>query len=487
MPSCNARRYVVTSEAQPVHTSRSLSPLLWLVAVGFFMQTLDSTIVNTALPAMARSLGERPLRMQSVVVAYSLTMAMLIPATGWLADRFGTRRVFMSAIGLFVAGSLCCAFSQTLTQLVAARVLQGLGGAMLMPVGRLAVLRAFPQERFLRAMSYVTMPALIGPLIGPTLGGFLVQMASWPWIFLINAPIGVIGLVATYFYMPDSREHAITRFDGAGYAMLAFGMVAISLALDGLAGLGMQTATVRVLLVFGLASIAAYCLHAVRKPQPLFAPALFRVPTFSVGLLGNLFARIGCGSMPFLNPLLFQICLGYSPLQAGLMMLPIAAASVSAKPLAMRLIKRFGYRYMLISNTLALGVIIASFALISPQQPLWLRIVQLTVFGGINSMQFTAMNTVALKDLQGNQASGGNSLLSMVMMLSMSLAVATAGALLANFEEHFGRGTIALALTAFHATFLSVGLITLASAWIFWQLSPDEKFADRKIERVELG
>lgn len=482
-----------------MRTPQSLNPLLWLVAIGFFMQTLDSTIVNTALPAMARSLGERPLRMQSVVVAYSLTMAMLIPATGWLADRFGTRRVFMSAILLFVAGSLCCAFSSTLTLLVAARVLQGLGGAMLMPVGRLAVLRAFPQERFLRAMSYVTIPALIGPLLGPTLGGLLVEVASWPWIFLINVPVGIVGLIATYFYMPDSREPAVTPFDASGYAMLAFGMVAISLALDGLAGLGMPTATVRVLLIFGLAGIAAYCLHAVRKTHPLFSPALFRVQTFSVGLFGNLFARMGCGSMPFLNPLLFQIGLGYSAFHAGLMMLPIAAAGLSAKPLATRLIKRLGYRRMLIGNTLLLGFVIASFASITPQQPLWLRIVQLLVFGAINSMQFTAMNTVTLRDLQGTQASGGNSLLSMVMMLSMSLGVATAGALLANFEEHFGFGqhlgreSSAQALMAFHATFISVGLITLASAWIFWQLSPDArsspdaKSAVEKNDSVEIG
>jgi EmrB/QacA subfamily drug resistance transporter len=464
---------------------------LWLVAVGFFMQTLDTTIVNTALPSMAHSLGERPLRMQSVVVAYSLTMAMLIPATGWLADRFGTRRMFMSAIWLFLAGSLCCAFSTSLTQLVASRVLQGLGGAMLMPIGRLAVLRAFPKEKFLRAMSYVTMPGLVGPLIGPSLGGLLVQVASWPWIFLINVPIGVIGLAATYLYMPDSREPVTHPFDSSGYAMLAFGMVAISLALDGLAGLGIQTATVRVLLVFGLASLTAYCLHAMRKPYPLFSPALFKVPTFSIGLLGNLFARIGCGSMPFLNPLLFQVALGYSPFEAGLMMLPIAAAGLSAKPLATGVIKRIGYRRMLIANTLALGVAIASFALIAPEQPLWLRISQLIVFGFLNSMQFTAMNTITLRDLQGNLASGGNSLLSMVMMLAMSLAVASAGAVLANFEERFGLGhggreSVAQTLAAFHATFISVGIITVASAWIFWQLAPDTKISEQKIERFEI-
>lgn len=458
--------------------------LLWLVAIGFFMQTLDSTIVNTALPAMARSLGERPLRMQSVVVAYALTMAMLIPASGWLADRFGTRRVYYTAIATFVAGSLCCAFAHNLSQLVAARVLQGAGGAMLMPVGRLAVLRAFPRADFLRAMSLVTIPALIGPLLGPMLGGWIVQIASWPWIFLINVPVGVIGLFATWRYMPDSRVQPRSGFDLSGYLMLALGMVGISLALDGLAGLGMQTATVRVLLIFGLAGIAAYALHAVHAAEPLFSPALFSVSTFSVGLLGNLFARIGSGAMPFLLPLFLQVSLDYTPFEAGLALLPTALASMAAKPFAPRWIKRLGYRRMLVINTAVIAALIASFALTSLRQPLALRIVQLMLFGFINSMQFTAMNTVALKDLPERHTSGGNSLLSMVMMLSMSLGVATAGALLANFEDYFHTAQSA---NAFHATFATIGLITLASAWIFWQLSPDEPVSEGKVEHVEMG
>lgn len=468
---------------QPIPSQKLL---LWLVAVGFFMQTLDSTIVNTALPAMAHSLGERPQRMQSVVVAYALTMATLIPASGWLADRFGTRRVYYTAIATFVAGSLCCAFSQTLPQLVAARVLQGAGGAMLMPVGRLAVLRAFPRDEFLRAMSFVTVPALIGPLIGPTLGGWIVQIASWPWIFLINVPVGIAGLIATHRYMPDSRGER-ARFDAAGYGLLAFGMIGISLALDGLAGLGMPTATVRVLLIFGLASIAAYGLHAMRAPAPLFSLQLFRVSTFSVGLLGNLFARIGSGAMPFLLPLFLQVCLDYSPLEAGIALLPLALAGIAAKPVAPRLIRRFGYRYMLVGNTLLIGMLMASFALATLQQPLWLRIAQLALFGFCNSMQFTAMNTVALKDLPTPHTGAGNGLLSMVMMLAMSLGVATAGALLANFEERFGGEGLEQTIRAFHATFVSVGLVTLASAWIFWQLAPDEPMPGDKVEPVEMG
>ena len=459
--------------SSPIKNDSPRPILLWLVAIGFFMQTLDTTIVNTALPAMAKSLGESPLRMQSVVVAYSLTMAMLIPASGWIADRFGTRRVFFSAIVLFAIGSLLCAFSQSLTQLVASRVVQGMGGALLLPVGRLAVLRAFPREKFLVAMSFVAIPGLIGPLLGPTLGGWLVEVASWHWIFLINVPVALLGCIATVIHMPAGRSEAVMRFDLNGYLLLAFGMVAISLSLDGLSDLGLRQATVLVLLMFGLASLTAYWLHAARRPDPLFSPRLFSIPTVTIGLLGNLFARIGCSCMPFLIPLLLQVSLAYSPLQAGLMMVPVAVAGIFSKRLATKLITWAGYRMVLVVNTALVGLIMASFALMSPGQPVWLRIVQLACFGAINSLQFTAMNTIALKDLDGDLASSGNSLLSMVQMLAMSMGVAAASAVLAAFTGYFASAGALQTLQAFHATFATMGLITVASAWIFWQLSPD--------------
>jgi EmrB/QacA subfamily drug resistance transporter len=454
---------------------QSPNMLLWLVAIGFFMQTLDATIVNTALPAMARSLGESPLRMQSVVIAYSLAMAMLIPASGWIADRFGTRRVFLCALALFSLGSLLCAYSPGLPYLVAARVIQGIGGAMLLPVGRLAVLRAFPREDFLQAMSFVTIPGLIGPLLGPTLGGWLAQYASWHWIFLINIPVGAIGCLATVAFMPDYRAAAVGRFDMAGYLLLSLSMVMVSLALDGLSELGMRHATVLLLMIFGLVCIAAYWLRAVRQAAPLFPLALFKVNSFSAGVIGNLFSRIGSGSMPFLIPLLLQINLGYSAFQSGMMMIPVAAAGMLAKRIGTPLIKLAGYRNVLIVNTILVGLAIASFALFSAGEPFWLRLIHLALFGAVNSLQFTAMNTVTLKDLSSALASSGNSLLSMVMMLSMSLGVAAAGGLLTTFATLFGHPSGKDSLPAFHASFICMGMITAASAWIFWQLSPDAK------------
>lgn len=457
-----------------VNTARSGNAqpraLLWLVAIGFFMQTLDSTIVNTALPTMARSLGESPLRMQMVVVAYALTMAVVIPATGWLADRFGTQRIFLLAIVLFTAGSAACAAAPHYDALVAARVLQGLGGAMLLPVGRLAVLRQFPKDEFVAAMSFVAIPGLVGPLIGPTLGGWLVEVASWHWIFLINIPVGIVGALATLRFMPNLRSADVGRFDAGGYALLVLAMVAISLSLDGMGALSWARTLVTLLMVGGLAALAAYWLHALRSPAPLFSPALFSLHSYRVGVLGNLFARIGSGAMPYLLPLLMQLAMGFSPAEAGMLMLPVALASMATKRVVTRIIQHWGYRRVLVGNTVLLGAMIAGFALMTPEQPLWLRVLQMALFGAVNSMQFTAMNAVALKDLEPARAASGNSLFSMVQMLGMSLGVTCASALLHSFAEWLHTGSGVDALPAFRATFVAIGLMTMASASIFWQL-----------------
>ena len=454
---------------------RKLTITLWLVAIGVFMQTLDTTIVNTALPSMARSLHEAPLHMQSVVVAYSLTMALMIPVSGFLADRIGTRRVFLSAIVIFTIGSLMCGNSHTLGQLVLFRIIQGIGGSMLLPVGRLALLRTFPSERYLPALSVVAIPGLVGPLIGPTLGGWLTDVASWHWVFLINVPVGIVGSVATALYMLGDPLPSVTRFDLKGYAMLALAMLTLTLALDGLAELGLQHATVLVLLIFAFACLTAYALHATRSVNPLFSLALFSIDTFRVGLLGNLFARIGSGAMPYLLPLLLQVGLGYAPFHAGLMMLPVAGAGMLSKRLIVEMITRHGYRRVLLGNTLLVGLAMSSFALVTADQPTWLQLTQLAVFGAINSMQFTAMNALTLKDLGRSDAGSGNSMFSLAQMLSMSLGVTVAGALLTTFTNFLGHHSPAETLPAFHATFACVGAITASSAWIFAQLASEAR------------
>jgi EmrB/QacA subfamily drug resistance transporter len=446
--------------------------LPWVVAIAFFMQTLDGTILNTTLPTMAKDLGESPLRMQSVVIAYMLTVALFIPASGWLADRFGTQRAFLCAILLFSLGSLLCALSPTLPWLVAARVIQGVGGALLLPVGRLTILRAFPRSELLKVLSFVTIPGLVGPLVGPPLGGWLVEVATWHWVFLINLPVGAIGLVAALRYLPDLRSAVAQRFDWPGFVMFSLGLVMVSLGLQGLGERSLSAAVSILLVMGGLAAMAAYWVHAARAERPLFSLALFKIPTFSVGILGNLFARLGSGSMPFLTPLFLQVGLGYSPSVAGLTMVPTVIGAMMIKFVAERVINRFGYRRVLVVNTLLLGTLIAGFAFVDRATPHVAILMYLAMFGICNSMQFTAMNTLTLGDLDDARASGGNSLLSVVMQLSMSLGVAAAGALLAAFAVRPPAGPDLM--HTFHATYLCMGALSALAAGIFFQLGRGE-------------
>ncbi|WP_313106001.1 multidrug transporter subunit MdtD [Stutzerimonas nitrititolerans] len=460
--------------------ARTARVLPWLVAIAFFMQTLDGTILNTALPAMARDLAENPLRMQGVVIAYMLTVALLIPASGWLADRFGTRRIFFSAILLFTLGSLFCAMSTSFNQLVISRVIQGMGGALMLPVGRLVVLRAYPRSEFVRVMTFIALPGMVGPLIGPTLGGWLVEYASWHWIFLINLPVGLLGGIAAFRFMPDLRSAERIRFDTFGFILFGAAMVLITIALEGLGEMHMPHARVLLLMVIGSACLAAYWLRAGHVDKPLFSPSLFRIRSFAVGIFGNLFARLGSGALPFLLPLLLQVALGYSPAQAGMMMIPLAAGAMLIKPLAKPLIDRLGYRRILIGNTLLLGSLIASLATIDAATPMLLLLLHLSLIGMVNSMQFTAMNTVTLVGLSYQDASSGNGLLSVVVQLSMSLGVASAGALLGGFTVPGADGEAVL--RAFQLTFLCIGGMSMLAAALFFQLDSKQKMAARLVD-----
>jgi EmrB/QacA subfamily drug resistance transporter len=462
--------------------ARTLRWLPWVVAIAFFMQSLDGTILNTALPAMARSLNEDPLRMQSVVIAYMLTVALLIPASGWIADRFGIKRIFFGAILLFSIGSLLCALSGSLGLLVAARVIQGLGGALMVPIGRLIVLRAYPRSELVRIMSFITVPGLLGPLMGPTVGGWMVEYLSWHWIFLINIPVGLIGCYAVNALVPDLPGGARTRFDGVGFVLFGASMVLITIALEGLGELHLPHMRVVLLLFGGLACLAAYWLRAGNIGYPLFGPSLFRIRSFAVGIFGNLFARLGSGALPFLVPLLLQVALGYSPSKAGMSMIPLAVAAMISKSLARPLIERLGYRVVLTSNTLLLGILLASLSLVDGGTPYWLLLIHLGLMGAVNSLQFTAMNAVTLIDLDDDSAASGNSLLSVVAQLSLSLGVACAAALLGGFTDDVSTGEVSGVLAAFQLTFLSVGVLSMLAAGIFLQLSPKEK---RSVPRPE--
>ncbi|RXZ36810.1 DHA2 family efflux MFS transporter permease subunit [Oxalobacteraceae bacterium CAVE-383] len=447
----------------------SLKALLWIVSAGFFMQTLDTTIINTALPSIAASLHKNALDLQPVIVAYSLTMAMLTPASGWLADRFGTRRLYFTAILVFAIGSLLCAMSQTLGQLIAARVLQGIGGSMLLPIGRLALLRSYPAVLYIAAITSASIAGQTGPLIGPVLGGWLVEAISWHWIFLINLPISLIGCAAVLIFLPreDRLPHAIARFDLPGFALLSTCMVTFSLGLDGVGG-NKSWLWSAAMLGASAVLVAVYIQWARLKENPLFALSLFRQRTFALGLAGNLIARIGGNAVMFLMPLLFQLELGMSALQAGMMMLPTALAAVGIKRFIVPLVKAYGYRKFLIVNTMLVAAGTIAFVTVSASLPIWVIVLQLGLFGAFNSMQNGAMNSVTLKDLSLRDASSGNSLYSMAQMLAVGLGVTTGGALVKLLSSAWSDPML-----AFRVTFVLLGLITVAAAGVFASMKPN--------------
>ncbi len=434
------------------------------------MQALDTTIVNTAIPAMAVSLGEDPLRMHSLVVAYVLSVAACIPLSGWLADRFGVRNTYFSAIIIFTLASLGCAFSQNLEQLLFFRVAQGVGGALLLPVGRLAMLKVIPRSQFLSAMSLMSLAGLIGPLIGPTLGGWLVEVATWHWIFLINIPMGLLGVLVTFKAMPNVTEPTVQKFDFSGFLFLVIAMTGMSLGIESFSSPQSSAGFSIVLIVGGLIAAAIYTYHAHTHEHALFRSKLFENKIYAIGILGNFFARLGGNALPFLLPLMLQVAFGFSPLITGLMMIPAVLGSLASKPIIRPIIQRFGYRRVLLVNTVLVGSCIASLALTTADTPLWLRTLHFFIFGMLNSMQFVSMNTLTLKDLPQADASSGNSFLSMIMMLSMSIGVALAGTLVNIFTAYYGSAQISL---AFHSTLICLGCINIITAYIFWRIPRD--------------
>ncbi|KIS45061.1 multidrug transporter subunit MdtD [Kosakonia radicincitans] len=445
--------------------ARSMAGLPWIAAMAFFMQALDATILNTALPAIAQSLSRSPLAMQSTIISYTLTVAMLIPMSGWLADRFGTRRVFMLAVSLFTLGSLACALSNSLSMLVVFRVIQGIGGAMMMPVARLALLRAYPRSELLPVLNFVTMPGLVGPILGPVLGGVLVTWASWHWIFLINIPIGIAGLFYARKYMPNFTTPR-RSFDMGGFFLFGLSLVLFSSGMELFGEKLVASWIAFAIILSGLGLLWAYVRHARRHPAPLISLNLFNTRTFSVGIAGNIASRLGTGCVPFLMPLMLQVGFGYPALIAGCMMAPTALGSILAKSTVTQILRWFGYRKTLVGITLFIGLMIAQFALQTPAMAVWMLVLPLFILGMAMSTQFTSMNTITLADLTDENASSGNSVLAVTQQLSISLGVAVSAAVLRFYEGFDSINTV----EQFHYTFITMGAITLISALVFMLL-----------------
>lgn len=447
--------------------------LLWIVAAALFMEQLDSTIVNTAVPAIATSLQAAPLELKGVVASYLLSLAVFIPISGWMADRFGTRRVFGAAVASFTLASVLCGLSINVPMLVAARILQGLGAAMMVPVGRLLVVRSFARSELLVAMNFVIVPALIGPLLGPTVGGVLVHWFSWRVIFFVNVPVGLAALWFIQRHLPDYRSAASRPLDVAGLLLFGAGTALLSWFI-GVFGEHPFDRSSFAILLLAIGLLTAYGVHARRAPHPLLDFGLFRVRTFRVAVLGGFVTRLGLGSMPLLLPLLYQLGLGWPAWQSGLFLIPMAASAMGMKVVAPRLLASQGYRRVLLVNTLMIGVNIGLFSQVTVSTPLLLLVLLGAAQGAFNSLQFSGMNSLAYADVDAANASAASSIASTLQQMSMGFGMALGTLATAWFLGDSTQADHRAVTGAIHAAFLTLGALTMLSAWSFSTLRVDD-------------
>jgi EmrB/QacA subfamily drug resistance transporter len=450
---------------QRLNSTRKILPAI--LATSIFMQMLDSTILNTSLPAIAKDLNESPMDMQNAIISYVLTLALFMPVSGFLADKFGTKKVFISSLVLFALGSLFCSLSQNLTHLVIARVVQGVGGSLMTPVGKLALIKTFPKNELLKAMNFAIIPALIGPVLGPLVGGYMVDYLSWHWIFLINIPIGLTGILLSIKFMPDYRS-TIIDFDLKGFLIFAAASLLLSISLE-LFGNTVHVTPVLLVLSLGFLMLYFYYRHARRDDNPIFPLNLFQVRTFRVGILGNLATRLGISSVPLLLPLMIQVAYGRSAVTSGWIVAPMALTAMFGKSAVIKILDRFGYRKTLMVNTFIIGMLICCMALPGVHTSIYWYIPIIAVLGFFNSIQFTSMNTISIADLRQYHTSSGNSLLSVNQQLAIGFGVAFGLIILKIFQGNaaFINNEIH---NAFRYTFLVVGSLTIISGLVFRRL-----------------
>jgi len=446
---------------------RPITPLI--VACALFMENLDSTIVSTSLPAIAADLHQDPIALKLSMTSYLLAQAVLIPASGWAADRFGARTVFRAAILVFTIGSILCGLSSTLPQFVAARIVQGCGGAMMAPVGRLALMRSVERSELVRALAWLTIPALIGPMLGPPVGGFISTYFHWRWNFWINVPIGALGMILVSRYIGEFRQKP-APFDTRGFVLSA---VSLSSLIFGLSVLGRGLVPFQiagVLSLFGAIGLAFYVRHARRVENPILDLALFKVPTYRAAVLGGSLFRIGVGATPFLLPLLLQLGFGMTPFQSGLTTFVATAGALIMKATAASVLQKFGFRKVLLVNGVLSSLLLAATGLFGVETPHALLMAVLFAGGFFRSLQFTGVNALAYADIAPAQLSKATSFYAMAQQLALSAGVAFAAAALEIAREISGG---ALGAAEFPPAFFAVALVSAFSLLAFLPLPGD--------------
>jgi len=446
-----------------------LIPLI--VACALFMENMDSTVIATSLPAIAADIGEPPLALKLALTSYLVSLAVFIPISGWVADRYGSRTVFSVAIVTFMLGSVLCALAGTLPQFVAFRFVQGMGGAMMVPVGRLVLMRSIPKHEYVAALNYLTIPALLGPVIGPALGGAITLYVNWRWIFIINVPISVLGLFLVLRHIPNVREAENPPFDVRGFALSGVGLSVLMLGLSALGGHLLPPAVTAACIALGAVALLAYAWHALHTAHPVINLRLFRLHSFRDGVLvGSLF-RIGIQSTPFLLPLLLQLGFGLDPLQSGLLTCATAVGAMFVKTLSITILRRWGFRTVLVVNGAICAVSVAMFAFFTAQTPHLLIAFLLLMSGCLRSLQFTALQAITFADIQTQDMSQAASISSMLQRLAQSLGIAMAAYVLQLSSAVQGHDSIVAA--DFPPTFIAIALLALIAPLLHRRLSSD--------------
>ncbi len=448
------------------HIDKKSYMSLLIVSLALFMEALDTTVINTAIPTMSRSLNVNPIDLKIALISYLLSLAIFIPISGWIGDKWGIKRVFIHSIYIFILSSLWCGFARHLTELVIARTLQGFGGALALPLGRLIVLRTFERHEVINAMSRVAIIASLGTMLGPVLGGFITHYFSWRWIFWINIPVGLLCILLAYYWIDNDKPQKVYSLDKMGFILFGGSLAGFTFGLSAFSESTLAKSTAINTLLISFLFLIAYFWHSRNKKHPIVNGVLLHIRTFRISVLGNLFCRLGFGGVPFLVPLLLQISLHYPAQVSGMLLAPIALGIMFARPLTLGFLRLLGYKKLLICNTILLSVSICSFSFINAHTPLYLIGILTFIFGFLISLQYSGMNSLGYTGIGMDELSSATSIISTLQQLAQSFGVAISAMFLQYFVTMHSPSQ-ALTVTVFHDTFFAMGIITVFSTFIF--------------------
>lgn len=447
---------------------KKITPLI--VSLAMFMEAVDTNVINTAIPVMSRSFNVNPIDLKIALISYLLSLAIFIPISGWIADKFGIKRVFMIALAIFTLSSFWCGFATGLRELVAARIFQGMGGSLMLPLGRLLIVRTFDRNELIATMSRVVMVGAMGLMLGPVLGGFITHYFSWRWIFWVNIPVGIFAIIIAQIGLKSEAAQKVPPLDKLGFIYFGTSLAAFTFSMSELSESGSQTYFAFFIMLIAFLLLITYAVHSRKRPHPIVKVELFKTRTFRISAIGNLISRLGFGGVPFLIPLMLQIAIGYPAQVSGLLIAPMAVGILLVKPLSLPILRWLGFRRLLLVNTILVAMSLWVFNEINGQSSEIQICIQMFSFGFLISMQYSAMNALAYSNISPANFSAATSVMSTLQQLAQSFGVAVGALCLRYFSTSLSLASVRI----FHDTFFTLGIITLFSSLIFIRLKPED-------------